>query len=230
LDSSGESLHKRGYKVAQHKAPISEVLAAGLLKMANWDGKTNLLDPMCGSGTLLIEAAMMAANIPPQVHRKKFGFENWQNFDAELFTQIKEARLNKIKEFSGKLIGFDINKKVAEDAQNNVDAANMGDFISIINQDFFLSKKEISPLKIIFNPPYDQRLAVNNDQLYQNIGNCLKQNYPNTDTWFITSDIDAHKKIGLRPSRKIRLFNGKLECKLYKFELYEGSKKQPVDA
>ncbi len=225
LDSSGDSLHKRGYKVAQHKAPISEVLAAGLLKLADWDGKTNLLDPMCGSATILIEAAMMAANIPPQVHRKRFGFENWQNFDAELFLQIKEARLNRIKEFTGKIYGYDINKRVVEDAQNNVEACNLGEFITISQQDFLNSKKEISPLKIIFNPPYDERLEVNNEELYQDIGDCLKKNYSNIDAWFITSDIEAHKKIGLRPSRKIRLFNGKLECKLYKFELYEGTKK-----
>ena len=225
LDSSGESLHKRGYKVVQHKAPISEVLAAGLLKLADWDGKTNLLDPMCGSGTILIEAAMMAANIPPQIHRKKFAFENWQNFDEELFIKIKETRLNRIKEFSGKIYGYDSNKNAVLDAQENVEACNLGEFITITNQDFFDSKKEVSPLKIIFNPPYDERLQVNNDELYQNIGDCLKKNYPNVDAWFITSDIEAHKKIGLRPSRKIRLFNGKLECKFYKFELYEGTKK-----
>ncbi len=225
LDSSGQSLHKRGYKVKQHKAPINEVLAAGLLKLIDWDGKTNLLDPMCGSGTLLIEAAMMAANIPPQIHRRRFSFQNWQNFDEELFLTIKENRLNKIKEFPGKIYGYEINERIANDAIDNVDACNLGEFITISNQNFFETKKEVQPLTILFNPPYDERLEVNNEDLYESIGNCFKQNYSGTQAWFITSDINAHKKIGLRPSRKIKLFNGKLECKLYKFDLYDGSKK-----
>ncbi|MDR2121683.1 MAG: class I SAM-dependent RNA methyltransferase [Flavobacteriaceae bacterium] len=225
LDSSGAPLFKRGYRKARFEAPINEVLAAGLLNLAGWEGKGNFLDPMCGSGTLLIEAAMIALNIPAQLHRKRFGFMNWKNFDLELFDKIKETRINKIREFGGKIVGYDISQKALQAAEINIEAADLSDFIEIKNQDFFVSQKELFPVLLIFNPPYDKRISIDEDEFYKKIGDTLKSNYKNTLAWFITSDIEAYKKVGLRPSRKIKLFNGKLECRFFQYDIYEGSKK-----
>lgn len=225
LDSSGDPLFKRGYRKSHFEAPINEVLAAGLLNLAGWDGKGNFLDPMCGSGTLLVEAAMIALNMPPQLHRKQFGFMNWKNFDLELFNKIKDTRINRIKDFSGKIIGYDISDKALVSAKNNIEAADLSEFIELKNQDFFTSQKELFPLLVVFNPPYDERLSITTDHFYKNIGDTLKNNYKNTLAWFITSDIEAYKKIGLRPSRKIKIYNGKLECRFFQYDIYEGSKK-----
>lgn len=225
LDSSGDPLFKRGYRKSHFEAPINEVLAAGLLNLAGWDGKGNFLDPMCGSGTLLVEAAMIALNMPPQLHRKQFGFMNWKNFDLDLFNKIKDTRINRIKDFSGKIVGYDISDKALISAKNNIEAADLSEFIELKNQDFFTSQKELFPLLVVFNPPYDERLSITTDHFYKNIGDTLKNNYKNTLAWFITSDLEAYKKIGLRPSRKIKIYNGKLECRFFQYDIYEGSKK-----
>lgn len=228
LDSSGYPLFKRGYRKSHFEAPINEVLAAGLLNLAGWDGKGNFLDPMCGSGTLLVEAAMIALNMPPQLHRKQFGFMNWKNFDLELFNKIKDTRINRIKDFSGKIVGYDISDKALVSAKNNIEAADLSEFIELKNQDFFTSQKELFPLLVVFNPPYDERLSITTDHFYKNIGDTLKNNYKNTLAWFITSDLEAYKKIGLRPSRKIKIYNGKLECRFFQYDIYEGSKKNKI--
>ncbi|MFA5620380.1 MAG: THUMP domain-containing protein [Weeksellaceae bacterium] len=225
LDSSGESLHRRGYKVGHGKAPINEVLAAGLLKMAGWNGKGNLLDPMCGSGTILTEAALMAANIPPQIHRKHFAFQNWKDFDGELFEKIKETRLKRIHEFTGKIVGYDISMELAGIAEENVVNAGLEDFVDVYRKDFFQTEKNLFPVLIVFNPPYNQRIKSDNEKLYEAIGNTLKNHYPNTFAWFITSDLSAKKFVGLKPSKKIKVFNGKLECDFLRYDIYEGSKK-----
>ena len=225
LDSSGDALFKRGYRKEQTEAPINEVLAAGMLQIAGWDGKGNFLDPMCGSGTLLIEAAMIALNLPAQIFRKKFAFQNWKNYDAELFSKIREFRLNKITEFSGKIIGYDIDSSAIKAARTNVESIEMEDIIEIRKQNFFESKKELFPLMVMFNPPYDKRISIKEEDFYKKIGNTFKQSYPNTLSWIITSDLEAVKKIGLRPSRKVKLFNGKLECRFLQYETYEGTKK-----
>lgn len=228
LDSSGDPLFKRGYRKSHFEAPINEVLAAGLLNLAGWDGKGNFLDPMCGSGTLLVEAAMIALNMPPQLHRKQFGFMNWKNFDLDLFNKIKDTRINRIKDFSGKIVGYDISDKALISAKNNIEAADLSEFIELKNQDFFTSQKELFPLLVVFNPPYDERLSITTDHFYKNIGDTLKNNYKNTLAWFITSDLEAYKKIGLRPSRKIKIYNGKLECRFFQYDIYEGSKKNKI--
>lgn len=225
LDSSGESLHKRGYKTEHGKAPINEVLAAGLLKIAGWDGKGNFLDPMCGSGTILTEAALIAANIPPQIHRKRFAFENWKDFDGELFEKIKETRLNRIREFSGKIVGYDINPTMLKIAEENIIHADLEDFIEVKMKDFFQSEKDLFPVLIVFNPPYNERIESDNEVLYKAIGDTLKNHYPNTFAWFITSDLSAKKFVGLKPSKKVKVFNGKLECDFLRYDIYEGSKK-----
>ena len=225
LDSSGDALFKRGYRKTQGEAPINEVLASGMLQLASWDGKGNFLDPMCGSGTLLIEAAMIAMDLPAQLFRKEFGFQNWPNYDAQLFSTIKENRIKRIREFTGKIIGYDIDNVMLDAAEENVAAAELEEVIEIRKQDFFESKKELFPLLMVFNPPYDERIEITDEDFYSKIGDTFKKNYPNTLAWFISSDIDALKKVGLRPSRKIKLFNGKLECRFLQYEMYEGTKR-----
>lgn len=229
LDSSGDPLFKRGYRQIQTEAPINEVLASGLLQIAGWDGKGNFLDPMCGSGTLLIEAAMIAMDLPAQIFRKKFAFQNWKNYDAELFKTIKEFRINRVKEFTGKIVGYDIDLKALDAAKTNIEFAEMEDVIEVRKQNFFDSKKDLFPLLMVFNPPYNERIAIDVEDFYKKIGDTFKQNYPNTLAWLITSDLEASKKIGLRPSRKVKLFNGKLETRFLQYEMYEGTKKAKFD-
>ena len=225
LDSSGEPLFKRGYRKETGLAPINEVMAAGLLSMAGWDGKGNFLDPMCGSGTLLIEAAMMAMNIPAQLHREHFSFENWRDFDKEFFEKIKETRLNRIREFHGEIIGYDINMLMIKVAQMNIKSADLEEFIKVKQVNFFQTKKEHFPLLIIFNPPYGERMETTTEDFYRKIGDTLKNNYPNTFAWFITSDLESARDTGLWYSEKIKLFNGKIETEFVKYEIYDTQEK-----
>lgn len=226
LDSSGDSLHKRGYKTATNIAPINEVLAAGLIMLSGWDGQTDFMDPMCGSGTMLAEAAMIACNIPPNLMRKEFAFERWSDWDVELFEKIEESLLKKTRDFHHKIIGYDKAPSAVAKAIENIKNAQLEDFIEIKHEDFFKTRKAgEEKLHMVFNPPYGERLNIDMEVFYANIGNTLKQNYPGTNAWFITSNLDALKHVGLRPSRKIHLFNAKLESRLVKYVMYEGSKK-----
>ncbi len=228
LDSSGASLHQRGYRAATNIAPINEVLAAGILLLSGWDGQTDFLDPMCGSGTFLIEAAMIACNIPANIHRKEFAFEKWNDYDADLFETIFESCLKKTREFHHQIMGYDKAPSAVAKAKENLKNANLSEYVEVSQKNFFETRKETkeSPLHIVFNPPYNERLQIDVQQFYESIGNTLKNGYPNTDAWFITSNLEALKYVGLRPSRKIKLFNGKLESKLLNYKMYEGSKKQ----
>ncbi len=226
LDSSGDSLHHRGYKTATNIAPINEVLAAGLLLMSGWDGLTDFLDPMCGSGTILIEAAMIACNIPPNIHRKTYGFQRWQDYDAELFDKILISRLDKAREFHHKIIGYDKAPSAVRKAIQNVSNAQLSDYIQIEQQDFFKSSKPVeNHLHMVFNPPYGERLNLEMEQFYQSLGDTLKQQYAGSQAWFITSNLEALKYVGLRTSRKIKVYNSQLESRFVKYVLYEGSKK-----
>lgn len=226
LDSSGQSLHKRGYKLATNIAPINEVLAAGMLLHSGWDGQCDFMDPMCGSGTILIEAAMIACNIPPNLNRKEFGFEKWKDWDEDLFEKIQESVLKKARDFHFTIKGYDKAPSAVQKAKDNIDNANLSEFISVEHEDFFKTEKQTERhLHMVFNPPYGERLNIDMPEFYKAIGDTLKQNYPDTHAWFITSNLDAIKHVGLRPSRKIKLFNGSLESKLLKYEIYEGSKK-----
>ncbi len=226
LDSSGESLHKRGYRTSTNIAPINEVLAAGIIKLSGWDKKCDFLDPMCGSGTLLIEAAMMACNIPANINRDEFAFEKWPDWDLELFDTIQNSQLKKVKEPEIKIFGYDKSPSAIVKSKENIKNASLSDFISVKNTDFFQSKKSSNEkLQIVSNPPYGERLKTDIKDLYKNIGDTLKVKYSNTDAWFITSNLDIMKYIGLRPSRKIKLFNGKLESRLLYFTVYAGTKK-----
>lgn len=227
LDSSGQSLHKRGYKVANTLAPINEVLAAGMILKTGWSGQCDFLDPMCGGGTIVAEAAMIACNIPANLNKDEFGFETWPDFDVALYETIEDAALKKIREFHFKIRGFDRDRISLKKAQENIAAANLSEFITLEHQDFFESAKlEEKPLFVVFNPPYDERIAIDDiEQFYGNIGNTLKRNYADTQAWMITSNLEALKYVGLRPSRKVKLFNGKLESRFVKYEIYAGSKK-----
>ncbi len=225
LDSSGEPLYKRGYRVETGPAPMNEVLAAGLIALSGWQAGAHLLDPMCGSGTLAIEAALYAYNVPSQLHRDYFGFMNWKNYEAEAWEKIKEIRIAKMKEFPYTITASDEDSTAIEMTRINAEKADVLDFLTLKNQDFFESHKEHSPLYIIMNPPYNERIPIE-ESFYKKIGDTLKHHYPNTKLWIISSDLRIDKKIGLKPSRKIKLFNGKLECKFLEYESYEGSRKK----
>ena len=227
LDSSGDSLHKRGYRSATNIAPINEVLAAGLVLLSGYDGSQHFMDPMCGSGTILIEAAMIANNIPANINRREFGFEKWKDFDEELFDVIRNSLLKKVRESYRKIIGIDKESSVIKKAAENIKNANLEEFITLKNENFFRTEKEMEGTVImVFNPPYGERLEINVPIFYKEIGNTLKQGYSDTNAWLITSDItDGLKNVGLRTSRKIKVFNGSLECRFVKYEMYSGSKK-----
>lgn len=226
LDSSGASLHHRGYRTATNIAPINEVLAAGMLLMSGWDGRSDFLDPMCGSGTILTEAAMIACNIPANINRKEFAFERWKDWDADLYEKIEDSLMKKVREFHYNIKGYDKAPSAVAKAKENVRNANLDDYISIEEQNFFDTQKDTEgPLHMVFNPPYGERLDIHLERFYREIGDTLKQGYPGTEAWFITGNVEALKFVGLRPSRKIKLFNGKLESRLVKYELYQGSKK-----
>ena len=226
LDSSGASLHHRGYRTATNIAPLNEVLAAGLIQLSGWNGNTDFLDPMCGSGTLVIEAAMFACNIPANINRKLFAFEKWTDWDADLFEKIQESQLKKIINPSIQIKGSDKSPSAIEKALINIKNINLNDFVTIEKKDFFqLEKENTEPLHLLTNPPYGERLDGDINALYQGIGDAFKQSFPNTHAWIISSNMEAIKCIGLRPSRKIKLFNGKLETKLMYYPIYKGTKR-----
>jgi len=227
LDSSGESLHKRGYRSDTNIAPINEVLAAGLILMTGYDGTQHFVDPMCGSGTILIEAAMIANNIPANINRPEFAFEKWLDFDKELFALIHDSLLKKVRNATKKILGFDKAPSAIRKAQANIENASLEDFIQIERKNFF---SEDCPVEgnviVLFNPPYGERLEINVPVFYREIGDCLKQHYAGCNVWLISSDFNVGlKNVGLRTSKKIKVFNGKLECRLVKYEMYAGSRK-----
>ena len=226
LDSSGESLHKRGYKKYNSAAPLNEVLAAGIILMSEWDKKSDLLDPMCGTGTFLIEAAMIARNIAPNLNRLAFAFEKWKDWDNELFETIEESVKSKEIEFEHKLYGFDISSAMIKKAEKNIEISDLGVDIEIVKKDFLTSiKTDNDKLHVLINPPYDKRISADVNQLYKKVGDTLKNNYLYSDVWIITANLEAIKSIGLKSSKKIKLFNANLESRLLNYKIYPGSKK-----
>ena len=227
LDSSGESLHKRGYKAFGTIAPINEVLAAGIIMMSGWKADSDFLDPMCGGGTILIEAAMIACNIAPNLNRKEFAFEKWKDWDEELFELIENSVINKVLKFDHKIYGYDISGLAIKKAKENIKNAELEINIAVEKRDFFTTRKNNQDnLHILFNPPYNKRISYDIKEMYTNIGNTLKNNYTNSNVWLITSNIEAVKNIELHPSQKIKLFNANLESRLVNYEIYKGSKKK----
>lgn len=230
LDSSGESLHRRGYRQGTNKAPINEVLAAGMLKIAGYDGSQNLLDPMCGSGTILIEAALMASKMPSGFYRQHFGFETWMDFEQLTWKQIKKDAINYQLDPEGELVGYDMNAKTLEKAQQNIRGAKLHHDIQLKEQEFSKSKKPFDSGLIVMNPPYGERLKKQDiDEFYKMIGDKLKNDYQGFEAWIISSDLKAIKQIGLKTTEKKILYNGALECRYNKYELYSGSLKTKTD-
>jgi putative N6-adenine-specific DNA methylase len=228
IDSSGESLHKRGYRTAQTDAPLNEVLAAGMLLLAGWDGKTDLIDPMCGSGTILIEAAMIALNIASGIYRSGFAFEKWNDFDQELFDRLYNDESQE-REFDHKIYGSDILPKAIRIAEENVKSAGLGKYISLQVSPFQSLSAPSKEALIISNPPYGERIGARDlSELYTMIGTKLKHDFEGMDAWIITNQNEASEKIGLRPAQKIKLMNGPIECEFRKYELFKGKRNDYV--
>lgn len=228
LDSSGEPLFKRGYRKASVQAPLNEVLAAGMLRLSGWNASEVLIDPMCGSGTIPVEAAMMAAGIPPAFARKSFGFELWPDYDRDLFRKIKEKHNAKTgKPGTVNIFGYDISERAVQIASANAERAGTGKWILFEVKDFMDLKSGVKNGTLILNPPYGERMSAGEpDSLYSAIGTALKHNFEGFTAWIITPSEGPVKHIGLKPSEKHILFNGAIECRFLKFELYGGSKKK----
>lgn len=221
LDSSNESLHKRGYRIKTGEAPISEVLAAGLVILSGWKGKKPLLDPMCGSGTIAIEAALMALGRSPHEEGRSFGFMSWKNFDPELWNKVKSEKYEGFESF--KIYASDNHMKMVRAAEDNAMSAGVADHIEVSRKDFFKRDSD-EAVCIITNPPYDERLELfNAERYYREIGDRLKRKYTGSEAWILSGNIDAIKRLGLKTSRRIHLMNGPIEAKFHKFEMYEGS-------
>ncbi|MEL6834810.1 MAG: THUMP domain-containing protein [Bacteroidota bacterium] len=226
LDSSGDGLHRRGYRTTGGAAPLNEVLAAGMIRLAGWKGDQPFVDMLCGSGTLLIEAAMITGNIPPGLLRS-FAFQNWQNFDADLWQGIKsEARQSK-RPPQQPIIGVDNHFKAIRIAENNIAAAKLQSYIRVKRSTFQQFLPPEGPGTLISNPPYDLRLETRDiNGLYKEIGDRLKKEFTGYQAWLLSGNLEALKNVGLRPSRRIHLLNGQIACKFHKYELYSGSKKK----
>ena len=231
LDSSGESLHKRGYRVANTQAPINEALAAGMLLLAGWKGQSDFYDPMCGSGTLLIEAALIARNIAPGVYRQGFAFEKWANFDADLWDEVYNDD-SRERAFKHKIYGSDAGFYAAQAAQKNIQSAGLQRDIEVRQvriQELRLvdEARNMDGALVMINPPYGERLSQDKDvlRLYQDMGTALKHQFSGAAAWVISSNEEALKCIGLRPAKRIHLVNGDLDCLFNQYVLFKGDRK-----
>ena len=231
LDSSGESLHKRGYRVRNTEAPLSEALAAGMLLLAGWQGQSDLYDPMCGSGPLLIEAALIAQNIAPGIFRKGFGFEKWPDFNKELFEEIYNDD-SRDRVFTHRIYGSDTSFYAVKTAEENVKAAGVNRMVEVhqIRMQEIKHEGGTPGAMVVINPPYGERLAQDKDvlRLYQDMGTALKHQFSGATAWVISSNEEALKCIGLKPSQKLHLMNGELDCLYNKYELFQGERKEFV--
>lgn len=229
VDTSGQSLHKRGYRSQTHTVPLNEVLAAGIVLLSKWDRSSAFVDGMCGSGTILIEAAMIALDIAPGFFRKNFGFMNWKDYDKELFAKLlAEAKRRRRSTKSLSLMGCEVNKKTCGIARDNIENAGLSKFIRVFNKPFEFFEPRCSRGTLVMNPPYNSRQKISDDlgEKYKMIGDTLKKNYAGFHAYIFTGNLDAAKKIGLRTSRRIPLHNGSIDCRLLYFEMYSGSKEE----
>jgi len=226
IDTSGDSLHKRGYRTGHTEAPLSEVLAAGIIKVSQWTHHFPVYDYMCGSGTFSIESALIALNIPPGYFRKKFAFRAWKNFNSGLYEQIADSLSKKIIDIPLKIFAADKYAQNTDLARENINSADLQDFIKIETKDFFHQKHDGSKAFLFLNPPYNERLPLEDAVgFHKSIGDALKHTFMGCEAWIITGNLDAAKHIGLRPHRKVELFNGPIPSKLLGFRMYEGTKK-----
>lgn len=223
LDSSGESLHKRGYRVSQTAAPINEVLAAGLLKLSGWDGTRDFLDPMCGSGTIAIEAAMLARNIAPGTTRKNFAFQNWKVFRRDEYRTVTEEQ--KDRPLKCRIVAADILRANTDIAWKNAEKAGVSKDITLRTSDFKVLDAGLSQPFLLFNPPYGERLMPDDPNFYGMVGERLKHHYEGATAWIISTN-SCLKNIGLKPSEKIALLNGSIECSFRRYDLFKGERKE----
>lgn len=225
LDSSGESLHKRGYRLAQTEAPLSEVLAAGMILKSGWRGESAFLDPMCGSGTLLIEAAMIALGIPPGIHRKHFAFEKWNDFDRELFSEVYNDDSG-TREFAHRIVGSDLSPQAIAIAEKNIKNAGLKSYIDLQVKPFGQYTEAPEPRGIVMtNPPYGERMKVEElEALYALIGERLKHLFTGYDAYILSYRKECFDSIGLKPSKRFFLYNGALECEMRKYEIFAGKR------
>ncbi len=225
LDSSGDSLHKRGYRNDQTEAPLSEVLAAGMLMKAGWTGQSNFVDPMCGSGTLLIEAALIALNIAPGIYREKFAFEKWDDYDEDLFNSISEDDSAE-RDFNHKIYGSDISDKAIATALKNVKNAGLSKYIELSVKPFQQYTEAPEKGMLVTNPPYGERLNPKDlMNLYAMMGERIKHVFIGYEVWILSSNKEGFDNIGLKPSAKIKLINGAIDCEFRKYEIFEGKHK-----
>ncbi len=226
LDSSGESLHRRGYRQEAVEAPLNEILAAGMILLTGWRGECDLIDPMCGSGTIPIEAALIARNIAPGVFRKEFAFEKWVDFDQDLFDRIYNDDSQE-RRFDHKIYGYDNSPQANEIALRNVKAAGVSKDVSLKQQPFQQFEQPKEKSLIVMNPPYGERISSRDLLgLYQMIGERLKHAFKDNDAWILSYREECFDQIGLKPARKIPLFNGSLECEFRKYQLFGGKYKE----
>ena len=225
LDSSGESLHRRGYRQESVEAPLNEVLAAGMIMLTGWHGECDFIDPMCGSGTLLIEAALIARNMAPGIFRKEFAFEKWNDFDKDLFDKIYNDDSQEV-EFEHHIYGYDIDMKAVNTALENVKAAGIKD-ITVENRDFKKFEQPAEKAIIVTNPPYGERISTPNLLgTYRMIGERLKHQFMNNEAWILSYREECFEEIGLKPSIKYPLYNGSLECEFRKYQMFDGKFKE----
>ncbi len=228
LDSSGESLHKRGYRVAQNEAPINEALAAGMLLLADWKGQSDFVDPMCGSGTLLIEAALIALNIPPGIYKPSFAFEKWNDFDEELFDTLYNDDSYE-RPFNFKIYGSDNSPKAIKIAEQNIKSAGLGKYIELQVMPVQKLEAPAENCMIVTNPPYGERITSNDIYgLYGSLGSAFKHKFPGSTAWVISSHEECLDKIGLKPTERIRLLNGSLDCWYCRYDIFSGKRNEFV--
>lgn len=226
LDSSGDSLHKRGYRENQTNAPINEALAAGMILMTGWRGETDFVDPMCGSGTFLIEAGLIALNIPPGIYRGGFAFEKWNDFDEELFENVSNDDSGE-REFKHKIYGSDISLRAVRTAEKNVRSAGLSKYISIHHHPVSELEAPSEKCMLVTNPPYGERInPANINEVYSSLGTVLKHKFAGSTAWVISSDEEFHHKIGLKPGKKVELLNGALDCLYCRYDIFEGKRNE----
>ena len=224
LDSSGDSLHKRGYRVAQTEAPLNEALAAGMLLMADWKGQSNFVDPMCGSGTLLIEAALIALNIPPGIYRSSFAFEKWKDFDEELFDTLYNDDSYE-RPFNFKIYGSDNSPRAIKIAEQNVKSTGLSKYIELQVMPVQKLEAPAENCLIVTNPPYGERITSDDIYgLYASLGTTVKHKFAGSTAWVISSHEECLDKIGLKPTEKIRLLNGSLDCWYCRYDIFSGKR------
>lgn len=228
LNSSGAPLFQRGYRDSKGEAPLNEVVAAGLIKLSGWDKKIDLVDPFCGSGTIAIEAALMAADIPATIERRHYAFKNLKNFNEETFEAIFEKINKRVTSLPCNIYASDISAEMVTKTRRNLRALPVGRFVKTEVCSFNEVKNKGGKGMIITNPPYGERIGENVEELYQEIGTWLKHEMTGYTCWLISSNNEALKQIGLKPDNKIRLFNGKLECSFRSFSVFEGKRSEMI--